>query len=211
MENNAHEVTHNAYFTHDNANEVIILQEKDTKKRGINVDISEMSLKALSEMSKEDLFLMCENKNLLKKFKKWEIERFTRMRMAKLLKEDSKKEEEQPEEEKKEEKQEEKIDLSKVDFSLFQKGILELSKGEEPQSFDLLASQVVENSETELITASSVEKFNKVIYYVALGHILIKNFLGGYKNARNIIKQAYRKARGYEEPTKREAKAKDEN
>lgn len=209
MEEITQEFSNHANHASDNTNEVIILQDTNKKKIGIDVNVDEMSLKTLAEMDKKDLFLMCENRGFLKDLKSWQSKRLNRIDLAKLLKADSKQEEPKVEE-KAEEKQEENIDLSKVDFSLFQKGVLELSQGKEPKSFDILASQVVENSETELITASSVEKFNKVIYYVALGHILIKNFLGGYKNARNIIKRAYSKARGYEEPTKRK-EAKDEN
>lgn len=196
--------------TNNAENEVIIIKSEGENIKNIDVDASQMSFKALKEMDKKDLVSMCEERRLFTGLKAWEIKRLNKANLAKLLKDGAEVKEEVNEPNFTTQDEPQSNDLSAVDFTLLKKALNEFSKGEDTKSLDAFAMQVVENSDTEIINAQSVERFNKVIYYGSLTHLMVKNLLGGYTNAKNILKGLYGKLKGNQPPIKEEKK-KDED
>lgn len=194
----------------DNIAPVQIVSENDANTaRGIDVDVSKMSLRALAEMKREDLLTMCERRKLLKGLSKSKISRLTRPQMAKKLK-DYETIKEQPQEEKPQEENPTEdtghSDVGQIDFSLLGKGCTQIFNQEDPKAFDSFAMQVVNNSNKQVINPVLAQRMENVIYYGSLVHLFVRKTLGGYHNVKNIFKSAVGKMRA-----KQEQKAKREN
>lgn len=220
MDNNASQEI--SSFTNDtqvNANEaqneVIIVKDSDSVASGIDVDISRISTKELAQFTKSDLKQMCKDRNLFKDLKKWEIDRLNRAQLAKLLKSHCKEDNtthnstETHEEALNDEPKEETPNYSSIDLSLLNKGVSEAIKGQDPLSFDLLANQIVQNSEVQPISTQTLERLHKLAYVASICHLTIRNLIGGYSNMKFILKRVYNKLRGVqtEEYTTNEEKS----
>jgi len=179
------ENTQNTDNTETDATEAPIqVNIEGDKPKALAIDLDGMSYKQLADFDRKDLLAICEEKNLFKNMKKWEIDRHSRIKLAKLLKANVEKKE-APKEETFEAPQEEAFE---VDTSNFQKGLVQLFEGKEPVQIDEFAKEVISKSQYALISPETAQRMEKYLYYGSMTWLGYRRFFGTIANLKAFFK-----------------------
>ncbi|NOQ31864.1 MAG: hypothetical protein GQ570_12140 [Helicobacteraceae bacterium] len=196
------DITQNPDSTQSNAEEPIVIVTNDkNKSASLNLDVTQMTLKALAEVERNTLKDMCADKNLFKDMKKWQIDRLSRPALAKLLKANAEpKQEETP----KEQSDRPTPSSSNIDVLLLQKGLGELFDSKEPKSLDAFCLKVVTGSDKELVSEETLIKSQAYFYYGSVGYLGFRKLFGDWSTFRTFfvnLKAKFSKKPKQEEPT----------
>jgi len=175
------EITQSTEHANENANDApIIVNIEGQNTNPLVIDIEAMSVKQLSEFERGDLLAICVDKNLLKDLKKWQIDRLSRPKLAKLLKDNVKSNNTQKIETDTNENKEDTQESFSVETSNIQVGLVQLLNGKEPIALDNFAKEVVSKSQYAVVSPDTVAKMEKYFYYASLGWLGYRKFFGTF-------------------------------